>query len=390
MEKAIKNSSNSQIELALEALRLIIPDLKDRGRDQILKERPPFVTVSLDGIAEAYRLLSEKTGKGKEIDPFKITDGTAWINLSGTLAGLGLPTQAFELMVYYLTLCQKLQIEHNERMHKGAIYFWLSLRSAELGSEDLGLAYMVLALIEDVKYYGDKANTTPAYYHLINVFGVSQGEIESLMEFCNTFVDKYPLLPDALLLEYFARIRVKESTMTIPFSKHFLKSVCENLKNYQESRDGQLLEKLMLYLFLTSRDFEPGWRKRGDKGEFDLIVRYLPEKKNRLAWIGDYLLVECKDKEDTVSVSELGFFLTKLITTRVKAGIIVSRKGLSGEDSNKYSKGLQITGYSQFEVAVLELRMDDLCKIGSPEDFVRLLQQKYEDARFGAHLARPP
>jgi hypothetical protein len=384
--KETKGDANSQTVLALEALRLIIPSLKGLEKEQIPKEKPFFFTVSLAGIAEAYTFLREKTGKGKEIDPFVITDGTAWINLSASLARLGLKTQAYGFMVNYLALCLDLQIEQGDRMHKGATYFWLSQRSAELDYDDLSLAYMMLALIEDVKYYGDKASTTPAYYHLVNVFNASQVEIESLIEFCKTFIDSYPFLPDTLLLEYFAQVRTKESEITIPFGKHFLRSLCKELEDDNKSRDGRLLEKMMLYLFLTSKDFEPGWRKRGDKGEFDLLVRYVPEKKNRLAWIGDYLLVECKDKEDTVSVSEIGFFLTKLITTRVKAGIMVSRKGLSGEDSNKYSKGLQITGYSQFEVAVLEVRMNDICGIGSPEDFVRMLQQKYEDARFGTHL----
>src|SRR5207245_3380281 len=98
---------------------------------------------------------------------------------------------------------------------------------------------------------------------------------------------------------------------------------------------------------------------------------------------GDYVLVECKDQGERVSEKEFGHFLTKLNLTKTKQGAIVSREGfsgsrerLSGSRGSGYSKRDQKIAYSEMGVVVLDIKLDEIQRLGSVAELLRLLQNK--------------
>jgi hypothetical protein len=120
----------------------------------------------------------------------------------------------------------------------------------------------------------------------------------------------------------------------------------------------------------------------GKGGEIDILVANFATPGDPLRWLGDYFLIECKDQGDPVSESQFGHFLTKLNLTKTKQGAIVSREGFSGSAGFSYARRDQKIAYSEMAVAVLDIQLSELQGLASANEFLRLLQSKYEEIRF--------
>jgi hypothetical protein len=81
---------------------------------------------------DAIKYLSENTGKGKAIDPFEGADGTAWIIFSNILLKY-FKNNALDVLKLYIDTCYELQTQHNQQIHKGGPFFWISDHYYNLG-----------------------------------------------------------------------------------------------------------------------------------------------------------------------------------------------------------------------------------------------------------------
>lgn len=152
-----------------------------------------------------------------------------------------------------------------------------------------------------------------------------------------------------------------------------------------KGEEGLALERLATYLFLTIPGIIVKNRRVGKGGEVDVLVGNLGGPGRPFGWFGDYFLVECKDKaEDPVSESDFGHFLTKLNLTKTKQGAIVSRWGFSGSagKGRAYAKRDQKTAFSEMGVAVLDISVHEIEMLNKLDDWLMLLQRKYEEIRF--------
>jgi hypothetical protein len=168
---------------------------------------------------------------------------------------------------------------------------------------------------------------------------------------------------------------------TIPFNPYFVRYLCGEIRAGHGER-GTVLETLTTYLIRTVEGLVVKNRQMGMGGEIDILVGNFASPGEPLRWFGDYFLIECKDTNDVVRERDLGRFLTKLNLTKTKQGAIVSKEGLSGSSGFGYATRDRKIAYSEMTVAILDIQLGEIEQLNSTEEFLLLLQQKYEDLRF--------
>jgi len=169
--------------------------------------------------------------------------------------------------------------------------------------------------------------------------------------------------------------------VSYPFNKYFVHQQV-SLIDVGQGLNGRRLELLAAYLFGTFDDFRIIWRKIGRGGEYDLLIENQQSLGRPFRWMKDYILVECKDIAKPVSEKEFGHFLSKLNLTKTNLGVIFSRNGLSGRGKRAYADGSRDTAFSQLEIVVLDITLDELRGLDNYDEFISMLQRKYEELRF--------
>ena len=95
---------------------------------------------------------------------------------------------------------------------------------------------------------------------------------------------------------------------------------------------------------------------------------------------GNYILVECKDWNDSVGYDEIAKFLHKLHSRRCNTGIIIAMNNVTHENFNPTIK----SAYDQDGIVVIVLDFDDITMVLNRKvNLASLLRNKYENARFG-------
>ncbi len=140
---------------------------------------------------------------------------------------------------------------------------------------------------------------------------------------------------------------------------------------------------LTSYLFKTISGIQVLWRRRGRGGEVDVVVRNLSPSGLPLPWLGEFALIECKDRQDRIRSPELGAFLAKLTLTGIQTGIVVSRNGLTGQGKRRFAEEIQHHALSRSNIVVIDVLTSELVNLDSTEAFLALLQTKYESIRLG-------
>jgi hypothetical protein len=171
-------------------------------------------------------------------------------------------------------------------------------------------------------------------------------------------------------------------TYVVPFNSSLVSHLVATIQA-GHGRQGRNLEMLAAYLFRTVPGFSVAMRQSAIAGEIDVLVANSEAPGKPLRWLGDYFLLECKDRNKTVNEKEFGHFLTKLNLTKTKQGAIISRKGLSGAPEYRYASRDQKLAYAEMGAIVLDLRIADLASLRHSGDLLALLQRKYEQLRFG-------
>lgn len=169
---------------------------------------------------------------------------------------------------------------------------------------------------------------------------------------------------------------------TLSFNRHFVLELASRINSGFGNR-GLALELLIAYIMLTVPGLSLMSRVPGKGGEIDVLIRNTLNEGRPLRWFGDFFLIECKDRNERVSEKEFGHFLTKMTLCKTMQGAIVSRNGFTGSQSNIFAARDQMLAYSQLNMVILDIRLSELMSLQSTEDFLTLLQRKYENLRFG-------
>lgn len=194
-----------QNDLSIEAFNKFLVGEIDRkvtadGQEQIIFKGH----WNMNAFSEAIDYLKEHTGKGKDIDPFTITDGVAWILFANMLMKpqMNFKYNAVDVLKYYLDLCFDLQEKHNQRLHKGATLFWLSRAYYNLEQVDVAATYMIYAFVEDILYNGEPF-TNAAYRELTTQFTTPTNYLRSLTDYTKAnYATTKPFYPEEVLVSF--------------------------------------------------------------------------------------------------------------------------------------------------------------------------------------------
>jgi len=153
----------------------------------------------------------------------------------------------------------------------------------------------------------------------------------------------------------------------------------------KEDSSGKALELLATYLFSCVDGFEPVFRKKTQAFHFDVVIRNLTRDHPLLKGLGDYIGVECKDIDKSLSGEELNHFIQRLRLCNMKCGIVFTNRGISGikyKKTKQYGKLIQVKAFNRDGIAVFDMTQSDLKRILDGENLLSLLLSKYEDIRF--------
>ncbi|MGP1386224.1 MAG: hypothetical protein ACTS2F_21875 [Thainema sp.] len=116
--------------------------------------------------------------------------------------------------------------------------------------------------------------------------------------------------------------------------------------------------------------------------EIDLLVEYTRKPSYPMfEETGRYVLVECKNWAKPAGAKELRDFFGKLADSRTKLGLYFSRNGVTGE-KDRDAIGTIKAKYHQDGVVVVVITFDDLRAVAQGEDFLQLIDRRYDEVRF--------
>jgi hypothetical protein len=138
------------------------------------------------------------------------------------------------------------------------------------------------------------------------------------------------------------------------------------------------LESLAGYLFSCVRGVQVLPSRRTKIGEIDRIAKV--NDRSPLRQLGDYILIECKNWDSKVSVSEIHTLLGKLQRHNCRTAVLMRKYGVTGDERHD-ALGLISDAYRKGRFIIV-VTLDDLENIASGENFVTSLIGKYEDLRF--------
>ncbi len=127
---------------------------------------------------------------------------------------------------------------------------------------------------------------------------------------------------------------------------HQIKGLIELIKKdkFNSTKEkGDALENLISLLF-QDKFFSKKQNIKTNTNEIDLLLSLTNEAKLYKTigiiptWFpSDYILLECKNYSDKIGVTYIGKFATLMKTHISELGIFVSTKGITGENTGKYS-----------------------------------------------------
>lgn len=147
---------------------------------------------------------------------------------------------------------------------------------------------------------------------------------------------------------------------------------------------GRRLETFTAFLVSTVPGMRPrsGLLHQGSTGELDVLATMFGETPYPLPGRPLEWLIECKNWKDKVGAPEVGHFLAKMQHSAATFGIIIAKEDLTG---GKDSAGERFRReFSLREgIVCLVLNSQDIEKLGKSGTFRALIEDKYEQERFG-------
>lgn len=121
--------------------------------------------------------------------------------------------------------------------------------------------------------------------------------------------------------------------------------------------------------------------------EIDLIVEYTGGQGMKTIFdeFGRYILVECKNWEDSVGANQVRDFKAKLDASRVNLGVIFAKNGISGSDSGRYALREIHDIFQRDGIMIIVVNGGELREIADDQfSFYDILDSKMYQIRFRA------
>jgi hypothetical protein len=144
---------------------------------------------------------------------------------------------------------------------------------------------------------------------------------------------------------------------------------------------GDTLEDVAEFLFEGMKDVTVRDRNlRTQSREIDLVLEHTETQKSLFSYYSRFVLVECKNKSQSMSVGEVDKFMANLRDTGAELGIIISWNGISGEDDG--TNAMRATKGGSKNVRTISLSSRDLYRVLDGKSFYEIIDDRLYAHRF--------
>jgi hypothetical protein len=180
------------------------------------------------------------------------------------------------------------------------------------------------------------------------------------------------------------------SLVEFPLTPAYFDTLLQSIRADHETTTakGNALEDLATYLFMLIPALCPrrNVKDEYDTFETDLVIRNLTRRSDPITEIlGRHFLVECKNWDRPVGVSDVGYFLYRMRLTHVRFGVILAKKGITGtEEDERAARGIIRKAFHEDGSICIVVEESDLESLLSQHlSFSSLLIERVERVRFG-------
>ncbi len=283
---------------------------------------------------------------------------------------------------------------------QGAALRWFLLTYADdlLGGFDGGNGKQKLKATlgmspEQLNRLSEQADKNKSEVQKRNDWSIAEGYAEDVIV--------HFMLDNPEFINLFAKASSVES---FPLSKTYFSKLLQLAKDRSADSDtrGRRLENLVAYLLWLVPAWIPLRNVQDSRqiSEHDFVVRNLNRGVTVPSLLGDYFLVECKNKHSTpkatgkMSSSEVGYFLYRMHCNDCKFGMIFSWEGLSGTSKEAKAErrnavGLTEKGFHRDGITCIVLDKNHYEALADGrKTFLGLLVELIEEFRFGKSKKR--
>lgn len=362
-------------------------------------------------LGQARTLLAKACDTGGEYDPRSTEKAEKACNAYGTVSNLflanGFRSAAESLLVDAWNHLGSIQREEKHRIYRAGLAMYLAKVYLKLGEKGSALRWALHTQADDL--LGEhKTGGGAGKQVLRGILGMSD---LALHEFSNVATQNLEairselgndwsrasgfaedvVLRFALEKPEFAHLFSLESSMNeFPLSKAYFSALLDEVNTVGgTTKDiGDSLENLASYLFLLI----PGWVPRRNlldeqlAFESDIVVRNInPASDLTTELLGRHFLVECKNWEKPVGVSDVGYFLYRMRLTHAGFGVIFAKSGITGAVyDEKAARAIVRKAFHEDGSICVVLTGDDLVSLATGlSTFWPILLELIERVRFG-------
>ncbi|MEU6429699.1 hypothetical protein ABZ860_27720 [Microbispora sp. NPDC046973] len=143
---------------------------------------------------------------------------------------------------------------------------------------------------------------------------------------------------------------------------------------------GMRLQQVMELVINAAPGFTVVDRNKLDmpkSAEVDLWISH--DRRPTIPFIDPLVPIECKNEEGRASASQIRDFAGKIQATGGADGLLVARKGLSGEGLESAHNAIH--SWLNNGIRILVVTGNDLSNLRKPSDFAPLLKERYVELR---------
>lgn len=328
------------------------------------------------------------------------------------LLGNNLHAVAAAILQRWWELLARRQRTEQRHFIRAIASHWLSEVELQAGNFGTAFRWSLLAHADDILSSHSEGGGG-ALDSLVAQFGVSRNAIDTLTKIATKCRDAAENsegwassagFPEEAVrqfsernADYVQQISNLRQTAPFPLCRPYLQALLEKVnaastdslgQPISTTERGRRLQDLSTYLLglLPGCISAPTYHDLDGAFETDIVVRNLYSTPN--VWsdlFGRYILVECKNWKDRVSVQHVGYFLFRMRIAHAKLGVIFARNGITGTaQGSKNARALIRRSFHEDGSICVVL---DQCHIQSmidgDEDFWPLLLRESEALPFG-------
>ncbi len=279
---------------------------------------------------------------------------------------------AYEALWVYEALYEHMldyQVQSSSRVHKGLPLFRMVDCHQRLNRPVHAKRYLMLTLLEDaISGQGQIAlGSTGCYWRLVWSYGLSDGQVKRYAAEAWELFGKHP--SEGLYPEWLLQRLGQEC-------------YCQWLLSQLGTGAGKPLEELAHYLVGCMPGCRAYHRKYTPSTDYDVVGVFEGPLLDFRSEAGRYFVCECKDKaKEPADFTDVAKFCRVLDSTKARFGIMVSRNGISGEGRRHDADLERLKVYQDRGIVIIMVKLDDLKKIATGENFISMLREKYMAVR---------